>query len=417
MVEYKKTVLSNGIRVISELQTHTRAVSIGVWITTGTRDESSDVAGVSHFLEHLVFKGTNKRSAFQIAKALEEVGGELNAYTTREYTCYHTLMLKDHWIRGLDVLADLTCRMKLRKDQFDLEKSVVLQELAASEENHEDHIYDEFLKRVYHKNSLGAPILGNEKSITQMKIKDVESYYSQKYQGPNIIISCAGPIDHDTLVEKVEKYFQFKKQKNVIHERVKPKFNSFFGIIEKQADQVHLLMGLPAASFKDKLRFEAFIVNALLGGGMTSRLFQSIRERKGLAYTIYSALNTFTDTGFMSVYSAVEKKNLKKLLATLTQEFNNLHKRNVKQTELKLFKTQVTGSILLGSEDVESRMASLAVNEMAFGAYKPVSEVIREIEAVTMNSINEYIEKYLINPKFGILLLGSDIQEFNENNL
>ncbi len=419
---FKKTILDNGIRVVSETHHHTKAVSIGVWISTGTRNEPENAAGISHFLEHLVFKGTQKRSSFQIAKALEEVGGELNAYTTREYTCYHALILKDYWVRGLDVLADITTGMKLKKSDFELEKSVVLQEIAASEENHEDHIYDEYLKRIYKNSTLGLPILGTEKSISSMSLKQVYEYYRTHYIGSNIIVSCAGDIDHEELVKKVSYYFpkkfnsknitsnfsadQFRTQKKSKGQKTVEYF-PFVDMIQKPSDQIHLLTGLPAASFRDEMRFEAFIVNALLGGGMTSRLFQSIREKKGLAYTIYSSLNTFTDAGFISVYSAVEKKNLEKLIKAIHFEFFKVREKKISTSELKLFKTQVTGSILLGSDDVENRMTSLGVNEMAFREYKPVENVIQEIESVSLKSIANYIEKYFSNPKLALLLLGT----------
>jgi predicted Zn-dependent peptidase len=359
MSQFQKTVLDNGIRVVSEYQTHTRALAIGIWVTVGTRNEPVKLAGISHFLEHLVFKGTKKKSAYQIVKSLEEVGGELNAYTTREYTCYHALMLEEHWQRGLEVLADLVCNMNLKLDQFKLEKSVVIQEINASEENHEDLIYDEFLARCYKSNSLGKPILGNRDALELMKLSQVEDFYANQYTGSNLIISCAGPLEHEKLVDKIRVLFKSKKRskKNLVP--IKPQFHSFAEVIEKSADQIHLLVGVPSTSFKDKYRFESFIVNALLGGGMTSKLFQNIREKKGLAYTIYSSLNTFVDSGFISIYSAVEEKNIKRLTTTLVDEIKKIKIKGITKPDIKLFKTQISGSILLGADDVENRMTSL----------------------------------------------------------
>jgi predicted Zn-dependent peptidase len=410
---FRKTVLENGIRIVSEYQTHTRAVSIGVWVTVGTRNEPMKLAGMSHLLEHLVFKGTKKRTSFQIVKALEEVGGELNAYTTREYTCYHALMLKDHWQRGLEVLADLVCHMNIKVDHFKLEKSVVIQEINACEENHEDLIYDEFLARCYKNNPLGKPILGNRHSIESIRLREVVDFYENQYTGSNLIISCAGPLEHEKLVDKVRVLFKSKKRSRKLPPPKTPEFHSFAEAIDKGADQIHLLIGVPSTSFKDEYRFESFIVNALLGGGMTSKLFQSVREKRGLAYTIYSALNTFVDAGFISIYSAVEAKNLKKLVGTLVSEIKRVKTKGITKPDIKLFKTQVTGSVLLGSDDVENRMTSLGINEMVFGVYKPVDEIINEIQSVSANSIDEYIEKYFQLNSIGALMLGEGVDKLN----
>lgn len=409
---FAKSTLKNGIRVVSERHTHTRAVSIGIWVMAGTRDETVHQAGISHFLEHLTFKGTQRRSSYQLAKALEEVGGELNAYTTREYTCYHALVLKDHWKRAVEVLADLVCNMNLKEPQFLLEKAVVLQELSSSFENHEDHIYDEFLLRAYKGNSLGTPILGTEKALTDFTRKDVEKYYEQRYVGRNILVSCAGDVDHADLNIEVEKYLGAKPKGRVLPPREKPRYHSFSEIIDKSTDQVHMLMGFPTGKFNDSLRFEAFIVNALLGGGMTSKLFQNVREKKGLTYSVYSSLNTFTDAGLLMVYAGSELDNIKEVVKTIIKSMHEIKKKGVSSHHLKLFKTQVIGSILLGSEDVENRMTSLGINEMVLGRYKPVQDVIDEIQAVDKKSLAAYIEKYFQLDNLGGLLLGSNLKNY-----
>lgn len=411
-VPFAKSTLNNGIRVVSEIHDNTLAVSIGVWVLTGTRDENSSQAGISHFLEHLTFKGTRKRSAYQLAKALEEVGGELNAYTTREYTCYHALVLRDHWKRAVEVLSDLVSNMDLKESHFQLEKSVVLQELSSSFESHEDHINDEFLMRAYKNHPLGMPILGTETSLINLTRKDISDYYKKRYTGKQILVSCAGSVEHDDLVKEVERHLGKKMGGRALPERKKPQFHSFAGILDKSTDQTHLLIGLPTGKFNDVLRFEAFIVNALLGGGMTSKLFQSVREKKGLTYTIYSSLNTFTDAGILLIYASVENENLKAVVDTVLKSMTEIKKNGISAHHLKLFKTQVIGAILLGSEDVENRMMSLGINEMVLRRYKPVQEVIDEIQAVNKNSVHEYIEKYFQLNNFGGLLLGSNLGKY-----
>ena len=411
-VSFAKSTLSNGIRVVSEQHTHTRAVSIGIWVLTGTRDEKPDQDGISHLLEHLTFKGTRSRTSYQIVKTLEEVGGELNAYTTREYTCYHALILKDHWKRAVEVLADLVSNMNLKESQFQLEKAVVLQELSSSFESHEDHIYDEFLALAYKGNPLGAPILGIESSLNNLTREDVIDYYQKRYVGKNILVSCAGNVDHEDLVSEVKHYLGKRPKGQSTPPRMKPRFKTFSKIIDKPTDQTHLLLGIPTGKFNDPLRFEAFIVNALLGGGMTSKLFQSVRERKGLTYSVYSSLNTFMDAGILMVYAGVENDKLKEVVKTILKSMYEIKEKGVSTQHLKLFKTQVIGSILLGSDDVENRMTSLGINEMVLGRYKPVQEVIDEIQNVNKNSLATYIDKYFQLDNIGGLLLGSNLKSY-----
>ncbi|KYG60368.1 zinc proteinase [Bdellovibrio bacteriovorus] len=403
--KFKKSELSNGIRVVSELHPGSRAVSISIWVLTGTRDESPENAGISHLLEHLVFKGTKTRSAYQIAKSLEALGGDLNAYTTREYTCYHALVLKDHWEKALDVLSDLVSNMHLNKKEFDLEKGVILQEIAMSEDSHEEIIYDVFYEQVYGKNPLARPILGTPKSIAMMKQNQVMDYYKKNYTGKNIIVSAAGCLDHDELMVGIEKRLGKKKQSVLKNSRKFPRWLKRRHVVEKQAEQVHMLMGFPTASFKDKRRFEAVIANTLLGGGMTSKLYQSVREKRGLVYTIHSSLNTHIDSGMLTIYAGTETKNVKKVGDLISKELQKIRKQGVSKADVEMFKTQVIGSILLSSDDIENRMTSLAVNEIVFGSFRSVESVIEEIKAVTVDSVNDYIREELdLNAASGVLL-------------
>jgi predicted Zn-dependent peptidase len=410
-VRFKKSELKNGIRVVSEFHPGSRAFSIGIWVLTGTRDEKPEVAGISHFLEHLVFKGTKTRSAYQIAKSLEALGGDLNAYTTREYTCYHAMVLKDHWEKALDVLADLVSNMHLTKKEFDLERGVILQEIAMSEDNHEDIVYDIFYDQVYGKHPLGRPILGTPKSIALMKQNQVNKYYHQTYTGKNIIISAAGCLDHEELMAGIEKRLGKKNKSTLKSTRKKPNWLGKRHVVEKQAEQVHMLLGLPTASFRDRHRFEAVIANTLLGGGMTSKLYQSVREKKGLVYSIFSSLNTHIDSGMLNVYAATEAKSTRKVGDVISKEFKKLRKNGVSKHDVEMFKTQVTGGILLGSDDIENRMTSLAVNEMVFGKYRSVESVIEEINQVSVDSLNHYISEELKLDKAAGVLLGPGVSE------
>ncbi|MFN7730064.1 MAG: M16 family metallopeptidase [Bdellovibrio sp.] len=413
-MRFKKTTLANGIRVVSEMQPESRAAALGVWVLSGTRDEASNEAGISHFLEHMVFKGTKNRTAFQIAKSLEELGGELNAYTTREYTCYHAFVLKDHWRVALDVLSDLVNNMQLKKSDFEVERSVILQEIAMGDDSQEDMIYDHYFDKAFGKHPLGRPILGNQNSIAKMNMKQVRDRYEQHYSGPNLIISAAGDLEHQDLVSAVEKALKRKKKTRFKVQRSKPRHAAIREVVERPGEQLHLLMGLPVTSFKDKYRFEAFIVNALLGGGMTSKLYQKVREKKGLVYTIYSSLNTFVDYGLINIYAACEPKNMVPVIKNIQTEVRALKERGVRASDIELFKTQVKGSLLLGSDDVENRMSSIGVNEMVFQEYRPVERVIEEIEAVTPKTIKEFMREYYDMEKWGLVLLGAEAESHRE---
>lgn len=411
MSAYKKSVLSNGVRIVTEQHPYSKSVSIGVWVLSGTRDEGVHEVGLSHFVEHLVFKGTKTRNAYQIAKSLESLGGDLNAYTTREYTNYHCLLLKEDWKIGLEVLADLVCNMKISNRDFELEKKVILQEIAMSDDTPEDLIYDYFFEGVYKNHPLGRQILGLSSTIQKMTQKRVLEFYKHFYQGKNLIISAAGPIDHDQLVIECQKHFKSRKPFTATKQRRVPRWKVHRKVYEHDMEQAHILVGFPATSFNDKHRFEAFILNALLGGGMTSRLYQAIREKKGLAYTVFSSLNSNVDSGSICIYAGTDARNTKQVIQIIANELLKIKKRGLKARDVNLFKTQVRGQLLMGSDEIENRMASLGVNEMIFEKYKSVDSIIAEVEKVSLDSVMEYIEMYFNLDKVSAVLLGPNLKQ------
>ncbi|MBC7741284.1 MAG: insulinase family protein [Bdellovibrionaceae bacterium] len=409
--QFKKSVLSNGVRVVTEQHAFSRSVSIGVWVLTGTRDEAEQDIGLSHFVEHLVFKGTKTRNAYQIAKSLESLGGDLNAYTTREYTNYHCLVLKEDWKIGLEVLSDLVCNMQLSKKDFELEKKVILQEIAMSDDTPEDLIYDYLFEWGYKNHPLGRQILGKSETIEKMTQKRVFEFYRHFYQGKNLIISAAGPVDHDQFVIQCQKFFKTRKKFTAKVKRRAPRWKPHRRIYEKDMEQAHVLLGLPAASFHDKYRFEAFILNTLLGGGMTSKLYQAVREKQGLAYTVFSSLNTNMDSANISVYAGTDASNVKKVVNIVAEELRKIKRNGFKKRELDVFKTQVRGQLLMGSDDIENRMASLGINEMIFQTYRSVEKVISEIDAVSEKSMREYIKHYFDLSKISVILMGPELMK------
>ena len=415
---FKKSVLKNGIRVVSEFHPESRAVAMGIWVDVGTRDESSRETGISHLLEHMVFKGTKKRSSYQISRSLEALGGDLNAFTGRENTCYHALVLKDHWDQALDVLADLVSNMKFSKKDFILEKGVILQEIAMAEESPEEYVYDHFYEHCFGQHALGRSILGSLKTVTEMTMGQVYNHYKSCYQGSNIVISAAGNIDHEEFVQKAEQLLAHKKKKHSTIRNGKPRWQTKRWIKEKETEQVHCLLGFPYPSFTASDRFAGVILNAVLGGGMTSRLYQSIREKRGLAYSIYSSMNSFFDTGVLNIYAGVDPDKVEELVELIRRELHKLIKQGLKKSEVENYKTQVIGTLLLGADDIDNRMNSLAINEFAFKKYNSPESIVKQVQAISQDQLDHFIDKWIRPEKVAGVLMGphlSSKQEWWEN--
>lgn len=423
MGKYQKTILKNGLRIVTEHHPESRSFSCGAWFVRGTRDEPEGLEGISHFLEHLVFKGTKKRSALDIAASLENLGGDLNAYTTKEHTCYHGLVLSDDAPVALDVIVDLLSGMKIKDKDFVLEKNVILQEMAASAESHEEFAFELFFEKAYENHPLAKKILGTEKSISSMSKKSIENYYKDLYLPENLIISASGALKHQQIVKMIEKLIKnvpywknLKKpsKKGVVYSRTAPDWKVFRETVERSTEMVHLLFGIPVPSFRDKNRFESFVLNAYLGGGMTSRLFQSVREKRGLVYNIQSTLNTHEDCGSILIYASTERANVKEVVEIVLDELRKLKKSGVKKEFVEQFKKQIAGQILLGSDDMENRMTSLGINEMVFGDYRSVEQVIRDVKSVNEKSMKQFIQTYLDFDQLSALLIGPQINEYKD---
>jgi predicted Zn-dependent peptidase len=412
---FNKSILQSGARLLTEHHPHSRSFSVGFWVDVGSRFEEAHLAGITHFLEHITFKGTKNRSAMEIAQSLECVGGDLNAFTTKEHTCYHGTVLKEDWKSAVDVLFDLTTQMKFSSKDFKNEKSVIIQEIGMSEDTPDDIIYDYLLEYVFKDHPLGRPILGKIGTVHGLKEKDVYDYYHSFYQGKNLVISCAGNLNHQKIEDFLnQKIVKLKTPKNTVSSQElldlsgfkKPEYHPVRLVREKASEQTHILMSLPSSTFTDKLRMEAFIINSVLGGGMTSRLFQNVREKRGIAYSVQSFLHTMTDTGFITVYAACESAKVKELIQIIFRELKLLKKKGISKEDVLFFKNQIKGSILLGSEDVDNRMNSLAVNELVFGKPNSVAKIQKEIEKITYDSVHEYLENYLDLEQVAGIILG-----------
>ena len=410
--KYKKSLLESGATLVTEHHLTSQSFSVGFWVDVGSRYEAEKLSGITHFLEHIVFKGTKRRTAFDIAKSLEALGGDLNAFTSKEHTCFHGLVLKDDWKEAVDVLVDLVSNMKFSKKDFANEKNVIIQEIAMSEDQPDDIIYDYMLEPVFAGHTVGRPILGSIKSVYGFKENDIYDYYNDNYQGSNLVISCAGNLNHEHLVEFLNKKLKARKTKGEMAKvgTSRPVFSKAMIAKDKATEQTHVLMLLPSTSFRDDLRMEAFIVNSVLGGGMTSRLFQSVRETKGLAYSIQSQLHTMSDVGFITIHAACDGKKLKELVETTHKELRKLKTKGLTLKEVNFFKSQIKGAILLGSEDIENRMNSIAVNELMFKKPKSIADIQKMINSISVDSVDEYLESHMDLDLLSGVLLGPKVE-------
>lgn len=396
MSQFKKTTLDNGVRVLTESHADTQCVELGFWVDKGTRDEPDQLHGVAHFLEHLVFKGTEKYTSYELAKSVEALGGEINAFTTKEHTCYHTSTLGEDLEKCVDVLSELYCKSLLRTEEYEREKNVVLQEILMSKDDIEDRVFESYFEKAFKGHSLGRTILGTTKSVSSLKRDDVYSWYKSTYSPTNLIVSASGQVDHARLVTLIKDRLGDLQMEAPEVNRQQLDWEPFAHREESEdGEQTHVLVSFEGAKYADTNRFDAYLLNTLLGGGMTSRLYQKVREENGWAYSVFSMLNTYTDFGSHIIYAATDGENERNVLSAVLDEIELVTKKGIPSDELDYFKKQAVGQIIIASEDIENRMHSLAVNEMVFREYKPVSSVVKEIEAVSDKSLQEYIEKYL----------------------
>lgn len=407
---YKKTILDNGVRVLTEHHPSSRSVCAGIFVDLGTRDEPEDMVGAAHFIEHMVFKGTETRDAYEIAKSLEAVGGDLNAYTTREQTCFHATSLKEHLPLSLDLLSDLMSNAQFDGNDFKKERDVIMQEINMSADQHDDYIFDLAFELSYKGHELGRSILGTPKTLSNISRKKLMDFYNRRYQGNNMIVCVAGHVVHEEVVDYLARVLSLRRRPFQNPPRKRPVFKPFLKVINRASEQVHFLMSFPSVSAKDKTRFESYIANAALGGGMTSRLYQKIREQKGLAYTVYSYLQPFYDTGLQMVYAGTSNKNIKEVLNTVVRDIRSLQKKGLTKSDLEYYKTQVMGSLVLESDDIETRMNALGYNEMTFGEYRSVDNTLADLAKINVDTMNMFLKKHFDLSKAGTIVIG-DVNE------
>lgn len=394
----KQTTLSNGLTIVSETVDTVRSVALGIWVRAGSRYEPAHLAGISHFLEHTVFKGTHNRTTFEIASSLESVGGHLNAFTTKEYTCYHARFLGEYLEEAVDVLADLLLHPTFPNDEIEREKSVVLDELRDSHDVPEELAFDTFERFLYPDNPIGKPILGNETSIKGFTPAALSEYLNENYSPENTIIVAAGYVDHAQLVSLIESRYDRPGTGENTYEPVNgSSYEPGVEIRTKDIQQSHLITGLPIFSVFDDRRYDIAVLNSILSGGMSSRLFQNIREAHGVAYQIFSFVNLYRDTGSFGVFLATDPAK-RELASELTlAELQKMVTDPVSDAELEMVKAQYKSGIVMGDESMERRMMRLGRQQIYYGENIGLDKFLKNIEAIDVERIQN-LARELFNP-------------------
>ena len=404
----RREVLPNGLTIITEEMQHIRSVSIGIWVKTGSRDEDPQWNGISHFTEHMVFKGTTSRSAEQIAREVDSIGGNMDAFTAKECICFNIKVLDEHLPIALDVLSDLVLNPVFAEKDIDREQGVILEEIKMDEDNPDYLVHEIFTQNFWKDHPLGKPILGTKETVRRFAQPVLFDYYGTRFAPGNLIVCAAGSLNHANVVELVAKQFA----------GLAPKSNGYHGepprivprIImrnKKSLEQVQICMGVPSHPIAHERRYASYVLNTLLGGGMSSRLFQNVRERQGLVYAIYSDLNPYRDTGCLSVYAGTSRQSAPKVVASILNEFRGVKSGPLPEEEVRRAKDQLKGSLMLSLESSTSRMSNLARQEMYFDHFSTLDELIENIEKVSLEDVRALANEYFQADKIAVTVLGN----------
>jgi predicted Zn-dependent peptidase len=400
----RRTVLPGGLRVLSESVPGVRSVAFGVWIGVGSRDETPALSGASHYLEHLLFKGTRKRDALEISAALDEVGGELNAFTAKEYTCFYARVLDVDVPIAVDVICDMVTSSVLSSKEVDNERGVILEEIAMHDDDPGDSIHDTFASLVWPTDPLGRPVLGSVDTIGAMSRTAINGYYRRRYRPEQLVITAAGNIDHAQLVRLVKKAFahvpidEDATPAQPRRSRRSPDFTVGSTTQRRSTEQANLVLGCAGIARADERRFALGVLNAAVGGGMSSRLFQQVRERHGLAYSVYSFASHYADAGMFGVYAGCHPKRVPQVLELCREELALVAAGDLTAAELERGRGQMRGGFVLGLEDTGSRMSRLGKSELVYGELMTVDEVIAAIDAVTLDDARAVAAELFTRP-------------------
>lgn len=403
--EVQKTKLQNGLTIISETIPTYRSVAIGVWIKAGSRYESRAQKGLAHFIEHMVFKGTRSRSALEIASSLEKYGGQLNAFTGKEETCFYIHTIDTHLEEGVEILADMICNPRFAIEDMELEKQVVFEEISAVYDAPEEYIFDVFQEKMFPDQPMGFPILGDRNTINMFNQKSVTDFWNQYYQPKNIILSVAGNVDHKKLISLAEQYFIFEPGPDINPCEKAVSFHKSLSVLDRPVTQTHICLGNSAVSYYAENRYDFMAISTYLGEGLSSRLFQILREQYGYAYSVYSFLDFYMDTGILGFYVGTDPANKKNALELLFDELDNFSKVMPKEDSIKMIKDQLVGRFLLSMESTYKRMMRLAKNEIYFGRHVDLEKVMQSIEKISAQSVYDTAKTFFDRDQFTTVII------------
>ena len=405
-----RTTLPSGLRIVTEEVSTVRSVAFGIWANVGSRDESPSVAGASHFLEHLLFKGTTTRSALDISAAIDAVGGEMNAFTGKEYTCFYARVIDSDFSIAAEVICDMIKDSLVRSEDVDSERTVVLEEIAMRDDDPSDLVHDLFAETLYGDTPVGRPILGTVDSITNMSRKQVNDYYKKKYLPENLVIAVAGNINHERVVERVSKllgeFLDSSAKPAALRPttKIRAKGKGEIGLIYRKSEQANILLGFPSIDRSDERRFALSVLTSALGGGMSSRLFQEVREKRGLAYSVYASMQQFAGSGILSLYAGCNPDKATEVTSIFRHVLSDLITSGLSDEELERAKGQVAGSMVLGQEDTGSRMVRIGKSELVYGEIKSMDEILSNVRTVNQSAIAELAEEiFTMQPTLAIV--------------
>ncbi len=411
MSTFSRTTLDSGATILTESMSEVRSVSVGFWFDVGSRDEPEAISGTSHFLEHLLFKGTPTRTAKDIADAFEAVGGDLNAFTGKEYTCYYSRVLDNDLPMTLDVLTDMITRSTLDPDELEPERKVILEEIAMHEDAPDELVHDLFYRSTYGNHPLGRPVLGFNETIAEVPRDDIHSYWRDRYGPSNLVVAAAGHLDHDHLVSEVERLFEARPSKKTLRQGPPPSHQPGVNVFTRPTEQAHIIIGTKGLPRAHEDRHALAIVDNILGSGMSSRLFQEVREKRGLAYSVYSYRSMFADAGTFAVYAGTLPQNAETVIDLVRAEIESIVQKGITDAELARSKGNVKGSLVLSSEDPGSRMNRLGRQQLTTGEILSIDELIARFDAIDMDDIRRVVETVLASAEFQVTVVGP----FDEN--
>ncbi len=384
---FDETTLESGLKIITEEIPYVRSVALGFWVAVGARDESEKFNGMSHFLEHLLFKGTKTRTARQISEIFDFLGGELNAYTAKEYTYFYTRLLDEQVPVGAEVLSDMLQNPRFGEKAIAAEKQVVLEEINLHQDTPDELIHDVFAKSLWKNHPLGRSGLGDAKTVKSFTRTEIAEFFSQNYVLDNLVIAGAGNLKHEEIVDLAKRLFTKKTSKKTRRKRVKPEATSGVAVLKKDTEQAHIAYGAQSLHAKHKDRFTLAILDNILGGGMSSRLFQEVREKRGLAYSIYSYHALYEETGLFSVYAGTRPSQVEEVVKIVKDELENLAERGVRAEELHRAKEHIKGQLVLSMESTSTRMTRLGKSELIQGEILSLDEIVDRIDQVTLDDV------------------------------